>query len=194
MRVKSEDSRYDSSGSLSDIPLGCYSDNEPDYLPAQGTQHSPVLPEEEQHHTLSTSPLKYLQISIDAMTVLAQKTELRPNTKAQETAEIDDDSSRAQEAASTPDSQNQRMHGSITIRAIHQLSYSFSFAAYLMIDSMSVNDTTDAICTDISHTASTSEHTPDSTILTSPDVELPTRSRKIKRDDANGKDSNRKRT
>ena len=122
--------------------------------------------------TLSTSPLKYLQVSIDAMRVLAQENELRSNTKTEETAEIEDDSSRTQEVASTPDSQNQRMYASITRRAIHQLSYSFSFAAYLVVDSMSVNDTTDALCADISYTASTSEHTPDSTILASPDFRV----------------------
>ena len=44
--------------------------------------------------------------------------------------------------------------------AIHQLSYSPSFAVYSVVDSMSVNDTTGAVCTDISYTASTSEHTP----------------------------------
>ena len=91
--MKGEEARYDSSGSLGDISLGCYSDNDPDYVPAQGTQHYPAAPEEEQQHTSSISPLKYMQVSIEAMRILAQETELRPNTKTQEPAEIENDSS-----------------------------------------------------------------------------------------------------
>ena len=58
---------------------------------------------------------------------------------------------------------------------------------------MSANDTTGASCADISYTSPTSEHTPDSSILASPDVEPPTRRRKRKRNEANWKDSKRKR-
>ena len=68
-----------------------------------------MLPEEEQHRTLSASPLKYMHVSIDAMRVVAQDTELRPNIKTQE-ADIENDSSRDQKAAPTPDTQNQSMH------------------------------------------------------------------------------------
>ena len=110
LRVKGDDAMYDSSGSLSDVSPGCYSDKDPNYVPAQCYQHSPALPDEEQHHTSSTSPLKYMQVSIDPMRVIVQETELRPNTKTQETAKIENDSSRVQEAASTPDTQNQSMH------------------------------------------------------------------------------------
>ena len=49
-----------------------------------------------------------MQVSIDAMRVVAQETELRPNIKTQE-EEIENDSSRDQEAAPTPDTQNQSM-------------------------------------------------------------------------------------
>ena len=101
-----------------------------------------------------------MQVSVDAMRVVAQETELRLNIKTQETAEIENDSSRAQEAASTPDTQNQSMHAMITITTIHQLSYSSSFAACSVVDSMPANDTTDSSCADISYTAPTSEHTP----------------------------------
>ena len=59
---------------------------------------------------------------------------------------------------------------------------------------MSANDTTGTSCADISYTSPTSEHTPDSSILASPDVEPPTRRRKRKRNEANLKDSKRKRT
>ena len=58
---------------------------------------------------------------------------------------------------------------------------------------MSANNTTGASCADIFYTASTSEHTPDSSILVNLDVETPTRSRKRKRNEANWKDSKRKR-
>ena len=98
MRVKGDDARYDSSESLSDISLV-----------TRTTIRTIVLLEEEQHHTWSTSPLKYMQVSIDAMRVVAQETELRPNIKTQE-EEIENDSSRDQEAAPTPDTQNQSMH------------------------------------------------------------------------------------
>ena len=50
-----------------------------------------------------------MQVSTDAMRVVAQETELRPNIITQE-EEIENDSSRDQEAASTPDTQNQSMH------------------------------------------------------------------------------------
>ena len=50
-----------------------------------------------------------MQVSIDAMRVVAQETELRPNIKTQE-EEIENDSSRGQEAVPTPDTQNQSMH------------------------------------------------------------------------------------
>ena len=92
MRLKGDGASYDSSGSLNDISLGCYSDNEPDYVPDQSTQHSPALPEEEQHHISSTSPLKYMQVSVGTMRALTQETELRLNTKTHGTAEIKNDS------------------------------------------------------------------------------------------------------
>ena len=94
-----------------------YSDNDPDHLPAQGTQHPTVLLEEEQHHTSSTSPLKYMQVSIDAMRVVAQETELRPNIKTRE-EEIENDSSRDQEAAPTPDTQKSE-HAQPSTNPIH---------------------------------------------------------------------------
>ena len=50
-----------------------------------------------------------MQVSVDAIRVVAQETELRPNIKTQE-EEIENDSSRDQEAAPTPDTQNQSMH------------------------------------------------------------------------------------
>ena len=77
--------------------------------------------------------------------------------------------------------------------AIHHFCYSPSFAVYIVVDSMPANDTTDSSCADISYIAPTSEHTPDSSILASPDVEPPTRRRKRKRNEANWKDSKRKR-
>ena len=58
---------------------------------------------------------------------------------------------------------------------------------------MSVNDATGAPCADIFYKTSTSEHTSNSSILASPDVGPPTRSRKRKRNEANWKDSKRKR-
>ena len=99
-------------------------DNDPDYVPAQGTQHPTVLLEEEQHHTSSTSPLKYIQVSIDAMRVVAQETELRPNIKTQE-EEIENDSSRDQEAAPTHDTQHQSMHS-------HPPIVSFTFIRHVL--------------------------------------------------------------
>ena len=128
-----------------------------------------MLLEEEQHHTSSTSPLKYMQVSIDAMRVVAQETELRPNIKTQE-EEIENDSSRDQEAAPTPDTQNKSMHS-------HPPIVLFTFF-HRVVNSMSANDTTGALCAGIFYTASTSEHTPVSSILDSPDVESPNRSRK----------------
>ena len=58
---------------------------------------------------------------------------------------------------------------------------------------MSANDTTGASCADIFYTASTSEHTPVSSILDSPDVESPSRSRKRKRNEANIRTAKEKR-
>ena len=77
--------------------------------------------------------------------------------------------------------------------AIHQLSYSPSFTVYSVLNSMSANDTTGGSCADIFYTTSTSEHTPVSSILASPDIESPARSRKRKRNEGNWKDSKRKR-
>ena len=127
-----------------------------------------------------------MQVSIDAMRVVAQETELRSNIKTQE-EEIENDSSRDQEGAPTPDTQNQSMHSHPSIVLFTFIRRVFSGKLY-----MSANDTTGASCADIFYPASTSEHTPVSSILDSPDVESPSRSRKRKRNEANYKDSKRK--
>ena len=92
------------------------------------------------------------------MRVVAQEIELRPNIKTQE-EEIENDSSRDQEAAPTPDTQNQNMHSYPPIV--------LSTCIHRVVNSVSANDTTGASWADIFYTASTSEHSPISSILDS---------------------------
>ena len=105
--MKGDDARYDSSESLSDISLVTRTAIRTMYqLKALNTScasRGRATP-----HFVYIS-LKYMQVLIDAMRVAAQETEIRPNIKTQE-EEIENDSSRDQDAAPTPDTQNQSMH------------------------------------------------------------------------------------